>query len=418
MLRASYMSAAFIALFVASAKAENWPSWRGPTGEGYSEDKAPPLKWSAKENVRWKVPLPEAGNSSPVVLGERVFVTQASDKGTKRGLMCFNRTDGKLLWHKFVEFATKEPTHDTNPFCSATPVTDGERVIASYGSAGMACYDLDGKELWKKDTGPQVHIWGTASSPIIYGDLAILWIGPGERQILLAVDKKTGEKVWEHNEPGGASGLDGDSKNWIGSWSTPIVAKVGDHDELILTMPKMVRAFDPKTGKQLWWCDGLTNLVYTSPVISKDGIVVALSGFHGSALAVRAGGQGDVTKTHRLWHHTQQNPQRIGSGVIVGDYFYLLNEQGLAQCLELRTGKDLWDKERVSSPSWSSFVEAAGRLYVTTMSGETLVLRADPKLEVLAKNPIGERVLASLAISEGEIFIRGHKNLWCISEKK
>ncbi|HLW64511.1 MAG TPA: PQQ-binding-like beta-propeller repeat protein [Gemmataceae bacterium] len=405
-------------LFALSALAENWPGWRGPTGQGYSSDSAPPLKWNAKDNVRWKAPLPDAGNASPVVWGDRVFIAQATDKGAKRGLMCFNRADGKLLWQKFVEYSKKEPTHDTNPFCSATPATDGERVIASYGSAGLYCYDFDGKELWKKDTGPQIHIWGTASSPIIHGDMAYLWIGPGERQILLAMNKKTGDTVWEHKEPGGASGLDGDAKNWIGSWSTPIIVKIGDHEELILTVPKKVRAFDPKTGKELWWCDGLTNLVYTSPVISKDGIVVAASGYHGSALAVRAGGSGDVTKTHRLWLHTQQNPQRIGSGVIVGDYFYLLNEQGLAQCLELKTGKDLWDKERISSPSWGSFVHAAGKLYVTCMNGDTFVLNADPKLEVLAKNPIGERVLASVAISDGEIFIHGHKNLWCISEKK
>jgi outer membrane protein assembly factor BamB len=375
------------------------------------------LKWSTKENVRWKVALPDAGNASPVIWGNRVFIAQATDKGAKRGLMCFDRTNGALLWHKFVEYSTKEPTHDTNPFCSATPVTDGERVIVSYGSAGLYCYDLDGKQLWKYDTGPMVHIWGTASSPILHGELAILWIGPGARQILMAVNKKTGDKVWEYSEPGGSSGQ-GNDKDWKGSWSTPTVAKIGDHEELILSVPNKVRGFDPLTGKELWSCDGLTNLVYTSPVVSKDGIVVAMSGYGGSALAVRAGGHGDVTKTHRLWHQAQPNPQRIGSGVIIGDYLYFINEQGLGQLFELKTGKDLWNKERVCGATWSSLVESAGRLYVTTKDGETVVLKADPKREVLAHNPLGETVLATLAIADGEIFIRGHKNLWCIAEKK
>src|SRR5204863_7098453 len=142
-----------------------------------------------------------------------------------------------------VRFDGKEPTHATNPYCSATPVTDGQRVIASHGSAGLVCYDFDGKELWRKDTGPQLHIWGNASSPILYGDLVILWVGPGERQILLAVDKSSGKTVWEHSEPGGSDGIK--NKDWVGSWSTPIIARVGSRDELILSVPHKVKGFDP-----------------------------------------------------------------------------------------------------------------------------------------------------------------------------
>src|SRR5262249_15865637 len=157
------------------SRADNWPSWRGPTGQGLSADRNPPLKWSATENVRWKVPLPDTGNASPVVWGNRIFVTQATDKGKHRAVICFSRKDGHKLWEEFIDFRGKERAQETKPFGSATPATDGERVVASLGSAGLICWDLDGKEVWKKDLGEFIHIWGNASSPIIHGALVILW---------------------------------------------------------------------------------------------------------------------------------------------------------------------------------------------------------------------------------------------------
>jgi outer membrane protein assembly factor BamB len=367
------------------------------------------------ENVRWKAPLPGPGNSSPIVWGDRVFITQSRDKGTRRAVMCFNRGDGNLLWQKETVYQEKESTHSTNPFCSATPVTDGQRVIASLGSAGMVCYDFSGKALWQKDLGKLEHIWGNASSPILYDDLAILWCGPGERQFLLAVNERTGETVWEHPEPGGKFGKD--SRDWVGSWSTPIIIRVGDHDELVLSIPEKVKAFDPKTGRELWSCSGLGKLVYTSPVHA-DGIVVAMSGFHGPALAVRTGGKGDVTNTHRLWQHTEKIPQRIGSPLIAGEHVYLVNENGEAQCFELKTGKELWKNQRVGgSNCWGSLEAAGGRLYVTNIEGDTLVLKTGPHFELIAKNNLGETVRASIAISDGELFIRSDQHLWCIGGK-
>src|SRR5262249_11466955 len=154
-------------------------------------------------NVRWKAPLPGPGNSTPVVWGDRVFLTQALDKGARRATLCFDRATGKKLWQKEVEFAGKESTHGDNPYCSASPITDGERVIVSHGSAGLFCYAFAGQELWHKDVGRQEHIWGNAASPVLHGELCVLWVGPGERQVLLAVEKRTGKTVWEHDEPGG-----------------------------------------------------------------------------------------------------------------------------------------------------------------------------------------------------------------------
>ena len=397
--------------------AGNWPAWRGPDGQGHSPEKDLPLKWSPTDNVRWKVALPEPGSSTPIVWGDRIFLTQSLDKGTHRAVRCYARADGKLLWERVTPFAGKEPTHATNPYCSASPVTDGERVIASLGSAGLVCYDLQGKEQWRKDLGPLIHIWGNASSPVFYQDLAILWCGPGARQFLLAVNKTNGQTVWEHAEPGGKGGPE---RPYIGSWTTPLVERVGDHDELVLGVNEKLKAFDPRTGQELWSCAGLKNanqdeLVYTSPVYA-DGIVVALAGFNGAGMAVRAGGHGDVTQTHRLWYHPR-NRQRIGSPVIVGDYVYVLDDSGTAQCLELKTGKEVWKQDRLGG-AWGSLVATGDRLYVTTNEGTTLVLRAAPKYELLARNPLAETVRASIVPSDGELFIRSHQHLWCISGKK
>jgi outer membrane protein assembly factor BamB len=414
-MNAKWIASGVLFLAAAALSADDWPGWRGPHADGKAPDKSPPLTWSRTENVRWKTPLPGPCTSSPIIWKNRIFLTQAVEMGRRRLVLCLDRANGKILWQRETVFTDKESTWPAHPYCSATPVTDGERVIASLGSAGMVCYDFTGKELWRKDLGKLEHIWGNASSPILHGDLAILWCGPGERQFLLAVNKTTGETVWQHNEPGGKSGKDGD---WRGSFSTPIVIRTGEHEELILCVPEKVKGFDPKTGKELWSCAGLGKLVYATPVCSSDGIIVAISGFYGPALAVRAGGEGDVTQTHRLWHDTTRHPQRVSSPLLLGDNVYLLNETGQAECLEVKTGKDLWARKRVSNESWSSWVLAAGRLYVCDKAGDTFVLSATPEYKLLARNSLGEEVRASIAIADDEIFIRSYEHLWCIGVSK
>src|SRR5262249_23962799 len=242
------------------ARADNWPQWRGPRADGTSAEKGVPTSWSPSENVRWKVKLPGPGNSTPIVWGNRIFLTQALDrKGTERAVLCFDRAGGKLLWQKSVSFKGEEPTHDTNPYCSASPVTDGERVIASHGSAGGVGYDFCGQLLSQRDLGSFIHIWGTAAPPVLPDDLVVLNRGPGERTFLLAMNKKTGKDVWRVEEPGGKSGQKGDSE-WIGSWSTPRIVTVQGHDQLIMSWPHTVKAYEPRTGKLIWTCDGLTPL--------------------------------------------------------------------------------------------------------------------------------------------------------------
>jgi outer membrane protein assembly factor BamB len=226
------------------------------------------------------------------------------------------------------------------------------------------------------------------------------------------MDKRTGKELWRVTEPGLFAGS---PSEWIGSWSTPVVAKIDGQDQVILSWPNAVKAYDPKTGSLIWHCRGLTKLVYSSPLFRSD-IMVAMSGFSGSYMGLKPGGKGDVTDSQRLWH-VEKAPQRIGSGVIVGEHVYIVNENGTAQCIELKTGKTLW-QERATGGTWGSMVCADGKLYVTSQQGETVVLAAKPVFEVLSRNALEERSQSSLAVSNGQLFLRTYRHLWCIGSPK
>jgi outer membrane protein assembly factor BamB len=415
------------ALFLAVAvQAGNWPAWHGPNGSGVTPETNLPVRWSATENVRWKAPLPDRGNSSPIVWGDRVFITQAIEKEKRLTVLCLNRATGKVLWQSGIAYSGNDLTHETNPYGSASPVTDGERVIAWFGSAGVFCYDLNGKELWRRDLGKQNHQWGYAASPIIRGDLCFLNFGPGERTFLIALDKRTGKTVWKVDVPPlqpkeRTDGFAGQRNGVIGSWSTPIAINANGREELIVSFPEQLRAFDPKTGKELWVCDGLNPLIYSSPIFG-DGVVVGMGGYLGTSVAVKPGGTGNVTATHRLWKR-ERNKNQLGTGVIHGSHFYVLDTPGIAECIELSTGRVVWEK-RVNgagpkNESWSSMILSGDKIYVLNQSGDTIILRASPKFEVVAVNSIGNELTNStLAVSDGALFIRTHQNLWCISERR
>jgi outer membrane protein assembly factor BamB len=403
-----------------AALADNWPAWRGPTGQGFcAEDAARlPLEWGPDKDVKWKVPLPGPGNSTPIVWEKRVFLTQATERGKKRATWCLDRADGKVLWQREVDYAEEEPTHGDNPYCSASAVTDGERLVVSHGSAGVFSYDLDGRELWRRDLGKFRHIWGNAASPVIWKHLVLLNCGPGPRTFLIALDKKSGDQVWKVEISGGEEGGGGQS-TWTGSWSTPLVvaepatSTSPAREVLLASYPDRLRAYDPASGEELWSCGGLGRLVYTSP-IAREGVAVAMSGFMGPPLAVRLGGKGDVTESHRLWRE-ERAQQHIGSGVIIDAHIFVHNDPGTLECIELRTGKLLW-REKLAGSSWSSIVHAGDRLYTTDAEGNCVVVRASTKFEVLARNSLKERTRASIAVSDGELFIRTYQHLWCIAQ--
>ncbi|HBH52015.1 MAG TPA: serine/threonine protein kinase [Planctomycetaceae bacterium] len=395
--------------------AEEWPAFRGPRGDGTSTESRAPLNWSSTKNIRWKAPLPGPGNGSPIVWGNRVFVTGPTADPVERALFCFDRRDGRLLWQKGVAYTAEDPTHRTNPQASSTPVTDGQRVIAWYGSAGVSCHDLEGKELWHRDLGVFRHIWGYGSSPVIHDGRVLINCGPGERSFLIALDIETGKTLWQVDEPGGASGDQG-ADEWIGSWSTPRIVRVAGGELVLVSQPHHVNAHDPATGKIAWTQEGLGKLVYTSPLIEGE-IAVAMGGYHGPAIGLRLGSADAATKPQSLWRHDQKNPQRIGSGVIVDGKVYMANEQFLAQCLDLQTGRELWQARLPQGTIWASIVKIADRLYVTNQAGTTLVWKVNPeKLELLAENAVDETCNASLAVSNGELFLRTHGHLYCIAE--
>ncbi len=395
----------------ASAWAENWPAWRGPQGTGVAQETGVPLKWSSTENVKWKVKLPAPGNSTPIVWEDRVFVSCAENNGAACSLICLNRQNGEELWKRTVATPGKQPTHETNPYCSSSPVTDGKAVYVWQDSAGFFAYDLDGKELWSKQLGEFQHIWGTAASPVLYQDLVILSAGPGLNTFVLAMNKANGEEVWRITPPGAASSK---IDEFRGSWSTPVLHEVGGQTQLVVSMPNRLYALNPETGKEIWSCSGLGDLCYTSPLVSDD-VVVAMSGYHGPALAVRTGGKGDITESHRLWRHEDRKllPQRVGSGVLVGGHIYILNEPGNAWCLDAKTGEQLWEK-RLAGRSWCSMVFVDGRIYATSEKGDTTVIEPNPnECKVLAENRVGELTRASLAISDGQVFQRTYEHLYC-----
>jgi outer membrane protein assembly factor BamB len=404
------------ACLVASSRAGDWPAFRGPNGDGISSEKNVPLKWGPTENIRWKTPLPAPGNSSPIVSQGRVFLTCATDQGKSRGLYCFDRKTGELLWSRIVPYAEPDPTHETNPCCGSSPAADGDRVVVWHGSAGVHCYDYAGNPLWSRDLGAFKQIWGYGSSPVIHEDKVILNCGPGERTFVTAINKRDGKTIWQMDEPGGASGEKG-APEWIGSWSTPVVARVNGRNQILVSLPDHLNAYKPEDGAILWSCDGLGKLVYTSPAVG-DGVVVSMGGYHGPAIGVRLGGSGNVTVTHRLWQSTAKNPQRIGTGVVVGKHIYMANEQHIAQCIELESGKELWHARMPGGVIWASPVLAEDRLYVPTQNGSTVVFRPNPeRFELLAENELDEPSNSTLAVSDGQIFLRTFQNLYCVGEK-
>ena len=424
-MRSTVLTVSFACLTSCATLAGNWPSWRGPNQNNISPETNFPTRWSRTENVKWRAELPEAGNSSPIVWGDTVFVTQAVDDGKRRTLMAFDRKSGKPRWQQGVAYDEADPRHKTNPHCSASPVTDGERVIASFASAGIVAYDFSGKPLWKADLGKQRHDWGQGSSPVIHGDSVIVYHGPGEFSALHALDKRTGAKKWtvplkEQHPAERFDGFAGKNDGALGTFSTPLIVSANGRDEIILPVVNKVRAFAPADGRELWSADGINPLAYASTTYG-DGTLVTFGGFFGGVVFLKPGGEGDVT-AKRLFHEQRMKKHTIGSPVIKDGHIYLCVTDGFLQCYELATGKMVFE-ERLpatggSSATWGSPVLVGDRLYVVNQSGDTLLLRAAPKYEILASNPLGELSNSTPAFSDGQVFIRTHAALYCVAEGK
>jgi len=424
MISEKTLAKSFIALVLLTlatfAQAGDWPQFRGTNGDGHADGSKFPTEWGASKNVRWKMPLPEPGNSSPIVSSGRVFVTGTEAEGRTRSLYCFDRETGDQLWVRSVKFGKVERTHKTNPHGSSTPATDGRRVLAWHGSAGLYCYDFSGRELWGRDLGDFDHIWGYGTSPVLLEDRVIMHCGPGQRVFIAAVDLETGRTLWQTDEPHKGDGSYNENKKYMGSWATPAITRIDGKVQIICAMPTRVNAYDPDTGKIIWTCDGVRgprgDLAYSDPIIG-DGLAVYFGGFMGPAMGFRLGGSGNVTATHRLWR-IERNPQNIGTGVLIGPHVYKANAgPGTLQCVVAATGEELWQEKVTGTNHWGSVVYAASRLYVTSQKGATHVFLPNPeRLELVATNELGERSNSTPAFSDGEIFIRTFEHLYCIAD--
>ena len=393
--------------------AKYWPRWRGPSGQGVVRSGEYPDTWSEK-SIAWKVPVPGRGNSSPIVWRDRIFFTTAYNDGARLSLLCFRRSDGKLLWELAAPQESVEYVHPKNGHASATPVTDGERVYASFGPHGLIAASFEGKLLWHAPIGRVDNYHGTAGSPVLYKDSVIIYQDGGANfgappsasvpSFIAAFDRKTGKTLWR--TPRSAT---------VG-WGTAIVIRAGDRDELVVCSQRRATAYDPANGRELWTVSGLTFEVIPTPVVGHD-LVFCSSGRAGPTIAIRPGGSGDVTSTHVAWSTPKGSPF-VPSGIIVGDVLYLVNDmQSIITAYEAKTGTLLF-QGRLGEARRESFssspVALDGKVFFTNDDGETFVIEAAREFKLLHVNRLGEPTYASPALVDGRWYFRTASSLVAI----
>lgn len=387
----------------------SWPGWRGPRADGHSLEKDLPARWT-EEAVAWKTPLPGSGQSSPVIWGERIFLTAALEKGKQRVVFCVNRKTGKIEWEKVAWTGNPEPSHPMNGWASATCTVDAERVYAFFGrGGGIHCFTHDGTPVWSRDLGTFEGAWGTAASPVLAGDLVVQNCDSAKDARLVAIDRKTGKEAWTAaREPN------------IG-WSTPVLIEAGGRRELALNGQTGVIAYDPGSGKELWSCRCAAGRGEPT-VTPANGLLYVANGLPGGGLySIRPGGSGDVTPTHRLWI-TRRKDRDTPSPIVLGDVVLMANlKLSILTAYEASTGKELWT-QKVGGQISSSPVAYGGKAFFVAESGETIVV--DPKAEekIVGRNTVGpgegEIFRASLTPIDGQVFLRSDRTLYCIGKRK
>jgi outer membrane protein assembly factor BamB len=406
--------------FIGGAFASDWPGFRGPTGQGTSTAKGLPTQWSGAENIAWKTELPGPGTSSPVVFGNKVFVTCYSgfnvpgEEGQMEDLMlhlvCLDRATGEKLWTTDVKPKLPELEQfrrDQHGYASGTPAVDAERVYVFWGKTGAVAYSHDGDQLWEQNLGDKIHEWGSCGCPVLYQNLVII-NACVESESLVALDKKTGKEVWR-------------AKDLKESWNTPILVPVGKNKtELVVAEGGRILGYDPATGEELWNCATDIPWYMVPSLVADKGVVYCVGGRSpGGSLAVKVGGRGDVTKTHRLW--TSNKGSNVTSPLYHDGHLYWMHEsQEIAFCLKADTGKVVYE-ERVTrrDQMYPSPVLADGKIYYVNRIGTTFVVPAKPEFEILETNSLGERgnFMSSPAVSGKTILIRSNSYLYCIGKE-
>jgi len=415
---------------------DRWPGWRGD-GQGRADAARLPLEWTAARNVAWKTEIPGRGHSSPIVWGDRLFLTTAIEGDVVPGakavkhvaegqefvhpdatgadrrhafkLLALDAKDGRVLWERTAwEGTPVDSRHKKASFASPTAATDGERVYAYFGSEGLYAYDFEGKLAWKFDPGVVGTMGvGVGTSPLLYRDLVILLCDEdnGERSYLVALDRHTGKEAWRV------------LRKIEVSWATPVIVPAAGRDELVTAGNQLVQAYDPATGRELWRMKGLESNAVTTPLVG-DGVVVVSSGYPSKiSIAVKPGGSGDVTDSPQVLWRYNKGSAYVPSPILYEGHVYLLTDKGLLTCLDARTGEVRYEGGRPPVPAsfMASPVAVNGHLLLMSQDGDTLIVKAGPRFEVVRTNPLGEPISASAAVAGGRLYIRGEKHLFAIA---
>lgn len=417
------------------AKDQNWHQWRGPAATGVSTTAQPPVKWSVDKNIRWKVAIQGQGNSTPIIWGNKVFLLTAINTKIvdpklpkpedqpkrvfgitfpntqyKFVVVCLDRKTGQEIWRQTArQYIPHEGHHRDADFASASPVTDGQRLYCWFGSAGLYCYDLDGKKLWQRDLG-KAHMGaslGEGCSPVLHDGKLVIVRDHKRQSTIEVLNAMTGETEWKRDREEG------------NAWATPRVLKHSGRTQVVTAASNMIRSYDLKDGSIIWQCSGLTGNVTPCPVVEGD-VIYCMSGYKGySVMALPLAATGDISDTERiLWKKDRGTPYVASPLLYDGLLFFNQSNQGIWTCLDAETGKTVMDRTRLPGISnlYSSPVGAAGRMYVTGRDGTTLVLKRSDKLEVLATNKLGETMNASPALAGNQLFLRGRRHVYCIAQ--
>jgi hypothetical protein len=391
---------------VSVTQAQNWPCWRGPNGDGTSIETNLPTQWDSITNVLWKSPVPGIGHSSPIVWGDKLFTVTALIETQEKVLLCYNCKNGDLLWQKTVLKTMFENKHDDNSYASGTPATDGTLIYVSFldgQDVVVAAYDFTGKQIWLKRPGTFSSPHGYSCSPMLFEDKVIINGDSQGDSFVAALSRTDGQIIWKisHDKP-------------AHSFSTPIFRKMAGKMQMIFCGNKEIASYNPSDGSKYWFVNGPSEDFCSSPVYNeKSGLVLVSSAWPlRNLVAIKPDGQGDVTKSHVVWQ-SRKGAYYVPSPVCTDDYLLTTMTNGQVHCIEVVTGKILWVENL--GMQYSSSVLANGLVYMPNDKGVITVIKPGPTFKYIAKNPIGERMNASPAISNGKIYLRGDRHLFCIS---
>ncbi len=425
-IRMKFTCRFLLALLVCSshlrAAESDWTGFRGPGANGIAEASNLPATWDASKNIVWKTTLPGLGSSSPTVLGQRIYLTCYSGYGEsadepgqladlKRHLVCLDRRSGSVLWTKGFDARQPESKYvgrnnTRHGYASSTIATDGTLLYVFFGTSGVYAFDLNGNTLWQTDVGTGTHGWGSGTSPLLYKNLVIVNASIESRS-LIALDKKSGDIVWR-------------TEGIKSCWSSPNLVQVGDKQELVLNVPKKLTGFDPGTGKELWYCDGIPDSYVCPTVITHDGVVYTIGGRKNTAIAVRAGGRGNVNETHLLW--TTKKGSNVSSPVLLDGHLYWSHEsRGVMYCLNAKTGEVVYEDKLDPKPDliYASITAADGKLYMPSQENGTYVVAAQPTFKQLAVNKFQDdtsRTNACITVSNNQLLMRTDQAIYCIAK--